>query len=323
MSEAQEIEARAARYAMRRSDPEWGETEERELQQWLAESMAHKAAFWRLEHGWARVDRIAMLREMPAPQREVRFWRSPRWLGAMAAAVLALGCGALFVHMNRTPDVPASVVAYATPPGAHRIVTLPDRSIVELNTASAIESTVDATRRRVRLQRGEAYFAVEHDSTRPFVVEASGQKITVLGTKFAVRMDGAKVTVAVLEGRVRLQSEVADAAAATLTRGHVATVDGPSVLIASRAVASIEDQLAWRGGLIRFDGATLEEVAAEFNRYNSKQLVIQDSAAAKIAVGGTFQYSNVDAFVRLLQRAYGLHVETTEDELRISSQGRG
>ena len=95
---------------------------------------------------------------------------------------------------------------YATSTGAHRIISLVDQTTVELNTASQMRSTLDASKREVFLDRGEAYFDVAHDSSRPFVVHAGGQEIVVLGTKFAVRVDGAKLTVSVVEGRVRLNS---------------------------------------------------------------------------------------------------------------------
>ena len=65
MSQAADIEARAALYLMRRGEPDWGVDEERELDQWLQQSMAHKAAFWRLEHSWAGADRLAALRKAP------------------------------------------------------------------------------------------------------------------------------------------------------------------------------------------------------------------------------------------------------------------
>ena len=135
-----------------------------------------------------------------------------------------------------------------------------------------------------------------------------------------MRVDGAKLTVAVVEGRVRLNSVAPEAALTqqVLTPGHVAIVEDRNLLIARRSIKSIEDQLAWRTGFIRFHGATLAEVAAEFNRYHTKSIVIVDRAAAEISIGGTFQSSNVDAFVRLMQRGYGLHVEETPQEVKIS-----
>ena len=70
--------------------------------------------------------------------------------------------------------------------------------------------------------------------------------------------------------------------------------------------------------MLTFDQATLAEAAAQFNRYNTKMLVIADPAAAKMRVGGAFEADNVQAFARLLHSAYGLQVQETDDEVKIS-----
>ena len=55
---AREIEQQAALWLVRREEPEWTAADEAMLAAWLEESMAHKAAFWRLEFGWREADRI-------------------------------------------------------------------------------------------------------------------------------------------------------------------------------------------------------------------------------------------------------------------------
>ena len=73
-----QIEEQAARWLMRRDEPEWSATDQSGLDDWLAQSMAHKAAYWRLEHGWRQADRIGSLGEAVTPS-----WRprSERWIG--------------------------------------------------------------------------------------------------------------------------------------------------------------------------------------------------------------------------------------------------
>ncbi|MFA6118212.1 MAG: FecR domain-containing protein [Sphingomonas sp.] len=71
--------------------------------------------------------------------------------------------------------------------------------------------------------------------------------------------------------------------------------------------------------MLSFDQAKLADVAAEFNRYNDHKLVIADSNAAAIRIGGTFQASNVQVFARLLRDAYGLRIDRMGDEVTISS----
>ena len=82
----------------------------------------------------------------------------------------------------------------------------------------------------------------------------------------------------------------------------------------------MEDALAWRGGMLKFDQAPLSEVAAEFNRYNRRRIVVTDPAVAAIPIGGAFQASNVEAFTRLLRDAYHLRITTKSDEITISGK---
>jgi transmembrane sensor len=57
---------------------------------------------------------------------------------------------------------------------------------------------------------------------------------------------------------------------------------------------------------------------AEFNRYSRVPIRISDAGLVHIRIGGSFQTRNADAFLDLLETAYGLHVERrpTEVELR-------
>ncbi len=81
----------------------------------------------------------------------------------------------------------------------------------------------------------------------------------------------------------------------------------------------VENALAWRDGMLSFDRTTLADAAAEFNRYHRRPVIVTDTDAAGIRIGGTFQASNVEAFARLLRDAYGLHVEIAPEAIRISS----
>jgi transmembrane sensor len=130
------------------------------------------------------------------------------------------------------------------------------------------------------------------------------------------------VTVAVVQGRVRVEDTTpgASSASITVTPGDVAIGLGSSMMVVSKPVAAVEDKLTWRDGRLVFDGTSLAEVVDDFNRYNRQQLLISDPAVAAIRISGTFKASNVEAFVRLLKEAYGLKVELTADgKLKIST----
>ncbi|MDB6087997.1 MAG: hypothetical protein JWN85_781 [Gammaproteobacteria bacterium] len=325
MMRSQDLEAQAADWLMRREQPQWSQADQAALTDWLDESLAHKAAFWRLEHGWQLADRIGALSAREIALRPRRTSLPSRWWQASAlAASLLLAAAFTFIGLRSRPasSPQPSFEAFDTAVGGHRIIPLADGSRIELNTETILRTSVSDHRRDVWLDRGEAFFEVVHIENSPFVVHAGPRMITVVGTQFSVRRDGDKVTVAVVKGRVRVEDTTRGEASATTTvnPGDIAIGLGASTMVISQPVAAVEDTLTWRDGRLVFHGSSLTEVAADFNRYNRQQLLISDPSVAAIRISGTFKASNVEAFVRLLKQAYGLKVDLTADgKLKISS----
>jgi transmembrane sensor len=323
MTRSQDIEAKAAEWLMRREQPLWSQADQAALDRWLDESMSHKAAFWRLEHAWQIADRMGALSARDIAPRPRGAGRPSKWwhAGALAASLL-LAIAFIGPSSRLTLSPQPSVDTFDTGIGGYRIVPLADGSRIELNTATNLRTLISKKRRDVWLDRGEVFFEVAHIEGSAFVVHAGSRLITVVGTQFSVRRDDDKVTVAVVQGRVRVEDTTpgASTASITVTPGDVAIGLGSSTMVVSKPVAAVEDKLTWRDGRLVFDGTSLAEVADDFNRYNRQQLLISDPSVATIRISGTFKASNVEAFVRLLKEAYGLKVElTTDGKLKIST----
>jgi transmembrane sensor len=321
MSTARQIEERAALWVLHREEPSWSSTDQAELDAWLSQSDAHKAAFWRLECGWRKADRIASL-GAPLQPRRVGFgelsWGRPL---ALAASILIVFTVVL-LQWPRTFTAPQDAAAqFQTPIGGHQIVSLPDGTRVELNTDTAIKAVVDEHRRAVWLERGEAFFEVAKQHGRNFVIYAGPRTVTVLGTKFSVRRDPREVVVAVLEGRVSVDAAAANASDrhTTITAGDIAIARGKSTLITTSAEA-VQQQLAWRSGRLIFHDATLGAAVEQFNRYNETQLVLQDADLARLLVGGSFVARNVRAFAQLLKDSYGLEVDDAPGKIVLAAR---
>ena len=323
MSRAQHIEERAARWVLLREEPSWSPADESELDQWLAESDAHKVAFWRLEAGWREADRIASIGVPPRAVGQrfdgLNWWGKPL---AIAASLLLV-----FTLLLQLPGLPfggssqSPQTEFETAVGGHKVVNLGDGSRVELNTDTAIKAAVDDDRRAVWLDRGEAFFDVAKQPGRAFVIYAGARTITVLGTKFSVRRSGRDVVVAVLEGRVRVEDAPASRSdrEATITAGAVAVAKDGSTVVTQSAEA-VQQELAWRNGLLEFEGVTLASAVEQFNRYNRKQLVLGDGGISGLLIDGSFQARNLDAFTRLLRQAYALDVRDGADRIILSSK---
>lgn len=200
--------------------------------------------------------------------------------------------------------------------GQREAVALTDGSRLTLNTATRLRTAVTPKQREVWLEQGEAFFDIAHDASRPFVVHAGRQTVTVLGTKFSLLREGDQLRVAVLEGRVQVQT--AQSRPAVLVRDDTAVADANNVLVSKQTRQQVNAALSWLQGKLVFDQVSLAEAASQFNRYNRKQLVIADDAAAKIAIGGVFDANNAEAFARLLHVGFGLHVQVTEDVILVS-----
>lgn len=331
MSRAGEIEATAAGWLVRREAPEWSADDEAEFRAWLGESFGHRAAFWRLECGWRMADRIAALGpaacEPQAASERVGAERAESPIKRPLAIAASVAAALLFVPaaMRTVEPAPQPVraIQVQTSLGGHKQISLADGSTVELSTATVLRAAISGKERNIWLDQGEAFFSVRR-SNIPFIVDAGTRLISVVGTRFSVSREGSKVRVAVVDGAVRVSDadRSAPAPVATISGGDLLQADGESTLVLQGASARVERSLAWREGLLQFDQSPLIQVAQEFNRHNKRKLVIDGQSAAVMPVGGSFRASNVDGFARLLRDAYGLDVEFTPTEIKVSGQQR-
>jgi transmembrane sensor len=315
MSDSASTEEISARWLLRREEADWSGDDQAELDKWLNANMENKVAYWRLEHGWRKADRLAALQ--PAFSAATR---GPRRLWLISAVAIPLAaCLILWVLTVSSVDV-ARHQTYVTEIGAREIVPLADGTQIELNTATTLRASVKGQLREVWLDQGEVYFEVVHNPARPFVVHAGSRTLTDLGTKFSVRRNGDHVEVAVVSGRVQLDNEqvATFSMPVTLAMGDIATVQGTSTFVVPNSIDKVDDLLSWRHGLLVFDQWTLADAASEFNRYSRKKLVIADPLIARMRISGRFESSNVDGFTRLLRLAYGLNVADEGAVVKIS-----
>ncbi len=292
---------------------------------WIAQSVENRVAFLRFSATWRRADRLAALNAdtAPAAGAAVSSFRQRPILAWAAAAALAFV--AVFIAADRYFWAPGPEV-FETAIGGHETVPLADGSRIELNTDTRLTAKIGSDRRAVALEKGEAYFDIARDETRPFIVEAGNKRITVLGTKFTVRRhnksggDG-EVEVIVTEGRVRID-DIAVRAHRPPTyadKGTLVLARAGDTLVAEKTEEELSAELGWRQGLLIFDQMDLANVVDEFNRYNRVKLVVADPQAASIRIGGSFKAENVDAFARLLKDGFGLKVAREGNKIVIKA----
>ncbi len=315
---APEIREQAAHWLARRTLGPWDENDHIALNAWLSQSLAHDIEFLRMEAGWNRTERLTALRDPSKPRSMAQRSARSRPMLFRAAAILvmaaALSTGGFFLIPGSRGE------AYSTPVGGHKIITLADGSRIELNTDTVIHTDFRPSRREVTLLKGEAYFQIEHDAARPFVVMAAQHRVTDLGTKFLVRNEFGSVQVSLFEGKAELRSasDVIQQHSVVLTPGDVAVASAHSLSVSRRPDKELHDELGWQRGVIVFSHTTLAAAASEFNRYNETKIVIADAEARNRVIGATLPAHDVEAFADVAREIFGLRIQRRKNEIVIS-----
>ncbi len=305
-------------------DDGFSRARERAFAHWLRTDPRHAAAIARLEQTLGLLGELPEFRSeintafdraapvvafLPACAEQPTLARAPRswsrafvWAGL--AAALALGA----VTGWRALQPPREIHFTTTVAGYER-ARLNDGSTLELNAASAVRVQFTAAERHVKLESGEAHFAVAHDTARPFIVSAGPIAVRAVGTAFNVRYTaGGDIEVTVTEGKVRVgQSGPASSAAESaplVSAGQriILPHHSPPPTVEQVDPAALRAALAWQSRLADFAEAPLAGVIARFNARSRIQLLIADETLADRRIGGTFALDEAEAFVRLLER---------------------
>jgi transmembrane sensor len=319
----------AARWIVRR-DRGLSAAEAIEFELWLAADPRRATAMRQSGEAWARLDRVpegVAHRELARAARKRIVRRRMTLAGSLAAAAafaLALAAG----WRGTPPAGPATPPSPALLAAGPRMVTLADGTLVRLNSGGAVIEEFTSTERQVRLTRGEAHFTVVPGADRPFVVIAGSVRAEAVGTAFNVNLQATHVEVLVTEGRVRVATPTADAASPPLLvageRAVVPTVPvrgksgpAPSVVVSRVDAREMARTLAWHDSLVRLGGATLAELAEEFERRFGERIVIADPDIAQLRAGGRLRADDAENFVSLLAATFDLETERAPDGSRV------
>lgn len=311
--ERADVESVAARWAIRSSEGALGVDEQRELDEWLAGGSARLGAFVRAQAVWMDVDRIVALdsgsRAVPDTHlREPLRWR--RYAIAASLAIAMLSGGVAYDHLAGRVSTDRDEV---------RRLVLEDGSTIFLNGDSVVQVRYGKDARRILLRRGEASFRVAHNKTRPFIVTAADVSVTAVGTEFSVDRDENDVAVTVSQGVVKLDDKSSDVEERHILRRNQQFVAAAS---GSRRTelppAEVGRQLAWRDGLLVFEGQPLGVAADEVSRYSNVRVVIDDPTLARAEFMGVFHIGDARAFANAAAQAFNGEVTEDEGTLRLS-----
>lgn len=274
---------------------------------WRRADPAHAETFALVAGAWdlPEMDIVAHdIASRPGSRQTPRPVRRGRWAAAamaMAAAVL------LAVGVQQYPLLRLQWQAdYITATGARDVVTLPDGSVMTLNTGSAVTVDFEGRRRSVTLLQGEAYFDVVPDTSRPFKVAAAFSEVEVKGTAFSVLRDSDEDTVVLERGHVDVTRLPERTDMASLEPGESITATATALSAVKKTDAATS--LAWLQGRLVFQDQPFGAVLKQLGRYYRHSIVVTDSRLASLRVNGNYRLDDPERIVRSLATATGAAV---------------
>ncbi len=320
-------DAAAGWLALERSG-EMSAADRAELDGWLAADPANAGAYRAAREAWAasgsaraHPDVLALREEAVTTAARHRRWR----IGPLPAAASLLAAVVLAGAVATTASWDGVRLLFGpieqqlrTSVGQRTTITLPDGSILTLDTDTVLRTVESRRERRVELTRGQAFFKVAKDPDRPFVVVAGDRTVTAVGTEFGVRLDKGRFELTMVEGVVKVEAPMAPKPGAAPKLQSASLPAGAQLVAVANREWTIrpvdaEKETGWTRGLLIYEATPLEQVAEELNRYSERKIVIEDPVVANRLVNGTFRANDIEGAVIALEN-YGLVRVSSQDE---------
>ncbi len=192
---------------------------------------------------------------------------------------------------------------------------LQDGSKVWLNSGSSLKYPVsfDHADREVELN-GEAYFEVTHSTHRRFLVKSGDVATEVLGTQFNINTfkDKETIDVTLISGSVKIRNTTTSIVMAAGTQANLISAGA----IAYKKNADLQAALAWKNGFFYFEGATLQQIMKEIERWYGVTVVYSGSSNSKHFSGIVSRSGNVSQVLKIMQLA-GIKFKIEEKKITV------
>ncbi|WP_206242906.1 FecR family protein [Novosphingobium terrae] len=228
--------------------------------------------------------------------------RRQAMIAAAALALVGTPLAAYSIHAWRASHAEAPTIeSFHTDVGQQADVTLPDGSLVTLDTNSRLEVRFASGERSMRLE-GQGWFRIRPSAT-PWRIDAGGQGFTASQGSFDLRSDPGQLRAYADNGRLTMSDDGAEVA---LAPGHLLTQRGSNRVI--RDLPDPSGLTAWREGMLQFQNQTLGEAVSEFNRYRRQPIRLTDPRAGSLRISGAFRTADSTRFLDALSNGFPVRV---------------
>lgn len=242
------------------------------------------------------------------------------WYFKRIAAVLIISFGIFGVYKISTLKPVIHTLASAE---NILIDTLSDGSIINLNKNSKLTypEEFEKDKRIVNLE-GEAYFKIAHNPEKPFIIDANGGYIQVVGTQFNVKSnhDDEIIEVFVEEGIVKiynLNTQSADTLSVILTKGEKGIINKkigkPEKL---NKTEQNSNDLYWKTKTLNFNSTRLEDAAKTLEKTFNVKIDVSEKAK-NLQITTIFEGDSLNQILEVIKLTFNLKISVQDNKYSI------
>lgn len=247
------------------------------------------------------------------PVIELKLTRNFQWMSIAASILLVLGIFSIY-KFNQV-----EIINYTA--SVTEQIQLPDGSKVDLKANSSLEYPEKFTEnnREVKLI-GQAFFDVERDESKPFIIHTNTVDVQVLGTSFYVNSYGnGDVEVKVKTGKVKVTDVLNDT-------NNVVLIKDENILFTHMKhtfnVAKIEvNKLYWQTKTLVFKRTTLQNAVDLINTNYNKNVVIANEEMKNCKLTVTFKNKSFEEVMEVIKATFNAKTEFIENEILLKGEG--
>lgn len=297
------------------------------VEQWIGSDPAHQRYFDHFQLIWNTSRQITLPSSISEEEAWRRFQRrttqaSAQQQGAVrslvsvlpwrrAAAILVLCISVLslfYVIWNKNTSAPVTIAAE----GSAIEKLLPDGSTAVLNKHASISYAggMKGEQRKVTL-KGEAFFKVVPDKTKPFIVTVNDITVTVVGTAFNVRNTGDETEIIVESGTVKVAR---NNTTITLQAGEKTLIKDDNTQFEKQQST---DQLYnyYRSKVFVCDNTPLWKLAETLSEAYGVKIIIERPELRDYPLTATFKEESIDNILSVIAETFDIAVSKNDQTI--------
>ncbi len=237
--------------------------------------------------------------------------KGSNWLKIAASIAILLSLSIALVLFNSDPSQ-IQVVSN----NDSRSITFPDGSLGVLNQHSRFSYPEKFGNERKVSFVGEAYFDIVK-SEKPFVIDANGVEVKVLGTAFNLITTKNDVRLFVERGLVAFSK---DGSETMVAAGKEAIFDRSTNDVTVKSVPA-NNIMSWRNGTFRFENTPLAEALEDLSKYYRVEFKLSNQNLESCRISASIDDKSLKEVIALVETILDVNVKVKGDLVKISGKG--